>query len=80
MSEPAESVSSPGDTQTSHEQAKQSYAAAVSKRPSLKKHEFEVSVIDGVPTIEVPTSVISDSVPLWEDFLVGRFPSTAPHG
>ncbi|KAG7533069.1 hypothetical protein ISN45_Aa08g007060 [Arabidopsis thaliana x Arabidopsis arenosa] len=51
----------------------------VSKRPSLKKHDFEVSVIDGVPTIEVPNSVISDSVPLWEDFLVGRFPSSAPH-
>ncbi|CAL9242346.1 unnamed protein product [Arabidopsis halleri] len=79
MSELADSVSSPGDTSTSHEQVQQSYAAAVSKRPSLKKHDIEVSVIDGVPTIEVPNSVISDSVSLWEDFLVGRFSSSAPH-
>ncbi|CAE5977993.1 unnamed protein product [Arabidopsis arenosa] len=78
MSELASSVSPPGDS--SPVQSKQlSYAAAVNKRPSLKKHEFQVSLVDGIPTIEVPSAVISDSVPLWEDFLVGRFPSTAPH-
>ncbi|KAG7540795.1 Endonuclease/exonuclease/phosphatase superfamily [Arabidopsis thaliana x Arabidopsis arenosa] len=78
MSEPAISVSSPGDSASSQVK-QQSYAAVVNKRPSLKKHDFEVSLIDGVPTIEVPNAVIDDSVPLWEDFLVGRFPSTAPH-
>lgn len=79
MMEPAISESLPGDVLKSDDLFKQSYAAAVSKRPSLKKHDFEVSVVDGVSTIEVPNSVISESVPLWEDFLVGRFPSTAPH-
>jgi hypothetical protein len=56
-----------------------SYAAVVTKRPSLKKDEYEVSVQDGVPTIAVPKEVITESVPLWDDFLVGRFPSQAPH-
>lgn len=79
MSELEISVSSPGDSSSSQAPIKQSYAAAVTKRPILKKHEFEISVIDGIPTIEVPNTVISESVPLWEDFLVGRFPSFAPH-
>lgn len=56
-----------------------SYAAVVNKRPSLKKFEYEVSMLDGVPTIEVPSEVINNSIPLWEDFLVGRFPNPAPH-
>lgn len=56
-----------------------SYAAIVNKHPSMKKFEYEVSMLDGVPTIAVPKEVITDPVPLWEDFLVGRFPVTAPH-
>lgn len=78
MSEPDNSGSPSGDVSSSQNK-QQSYAAVVNKRPSLKKHDFEVSLIDGVPTIEVPDAVIQDSVPLWEDFLIGRFPSNAPH-
>ncbi|EFH54879.1 predicted protein [Arabidopsis lyrata subsp. lyrata] len=63
MSEPVSSVSPPGDS--SPVQSKQlSYAAAVNKRPSLKKHEFQVSLVDGIPTIEVPSAVIKTSVPV----------------
>lgn len=78
MSQPENSVSQLGDVSSSQIK-QQSYAAVVNKRPSLKKHDFEVSLEDGIPTIEVPNEVIKGSVPLWEDFLVGRFPSTAPH-
>lgn len=56
-----------------------SYANVVGSRPSLTKFDFEVSVIDGKATVAVPDAVLDDSVPLWEDFLIGRFPSTAPH-
>lgn len=58
---------------------KTSYAAVVNRKPSLKMFDFEASMSYGVPTIEVPTENLSDSVPLWEDFLVGRFPNQAPH-
>lgn len=66
MSDPENSVSPPGDSSSSQIK-QQSYATVVNKRPALKKHDFEVSFVDGVPTIEVPSEVISDSVPLWED-------------
>lgn len=78
MSVSENSISQSGDDSSSQIK-QQSYAAVVNKWPSLKKHDFEVSVVDGIPTIEVPSEVIQDSVPLWEDFLVGRFPSPAPH-
>lgn len=29
--------------------------------------------------MEIPDDVIEESVPLWEDFLIGKFVSTAPH-
>lgn len=78
MSEPDFPVSPSGEV-SSTQIKQQSYASVVIKRPTLKKHDFEVSLIDGVPTIEVPKEIIDDAVPLWEDFLVGRFTSTAPH-
>lgn len=56
-----------------------SYANVVGSRPRLAKLDFEVSVIDGKPTVVVPDSILDDSVPLWEDFLIGRFTSAAPH-
>lgn len=81
MAEPVTDVSSPGDEAGSQSVLVQqkSYASIVNKHPSLKKFEYAVSVLDGVLTIAVPKEVITDSVPLWEDFLVGRFPVNAPH-
>ncbi|EFH55245.1 predicted protein [Arabidopsis lyrata subsp. lyrata] len=52
MSKPENSVSPPGDSSSSQVK-KQSYAAVVNKRPILKKHDFGVSLVGGVPTIEV---------------------------
>lgn len=51
----------------------------VAARPSLSKFNVEVSVVNGKATVVVPDEVLQDSVPLWDDFLVGRFPNSAPH-
>lgn len=56
-----------------------SYAAVVNKRLSLKKFDYEVSMLDSFPTIEVSSEVIKNSIPLCENFLMGRLPNTAPH-
>ena len=34
---------------------------------------------EGKHTVEIPDDVISDSTPLWEDFVVGKFLDLAPH-
>ncbi|KAG7572505.1 hypothetical protein ISN44_As09g008680 [Arabidopsis suecica] len=78
MSEPENSVSPLGDSSSSQIK-QQSSAAVVNKYLVLKKHDFEVSLVDGVPTSEVPSEVISDSIPVWDNFMIGRFHSTAPH-
>lgn len=57
---------------------KRSWASVVQNRPSLTKHELQVTVVDGSEMVVVPDDVLGDT-PLWEDFLVGRFLSTAPH-
>lgn len=56
-----------------------SYANVVGSRPTLSKFDVNISVFDGRTTVAVPDEIFEDSVPLWEDFLVGRFPSEAPH-
>lgn len=47
-------------------------------RPWLTKHDLQVSVINGSETVVVPEEVLGDT-PLWKDFLVGQFLSTALH-
>lgn len=56
-----------------------SYAHVISSRSTLSKFNVSRSVIEGKTTVAVPDEIFEDSIPLWEDFLVGRFPSTAPH-
>lgn len=51
----------------------------VATRQSLSQFDYQVSTIDGRSVVPVPESVLLDAPPLWEDFLVGRFPSQAPH-
>lgn len=55
---------------------KPSWAKIVGDKPRLLKYDFKESNTDEV--IEVPASVL-DSVPLWDDLLVGQFLNTAPH-
>ena len=33
----------------------------------------------GKQTVEIPDEVITESTPLWDDFLVGKFLDLAPH-
>ncbi|KAF8052861.1 hypothetical protein N665_1497s0005 [Sinapis alba] len=52
---------------------------AATKQISTKKHELRVQIVDGAEMVEVPDDLIKKSIPLWEDFLQGRFLSKAPH-
>lgn len=49
----------------------------VKNRPSLAKHNFQISVEDGGVVI-VPYEILDDA-PFWEDFLVGQFLPAALH-
>ncbi|KAG7564122.1 Reverse transcriptase zinc-binding domain [Arabidopsis suecica] len=56
-----------------------SYAGAVENRFSTPSHTFQVEVVDGASLLEIPDDLIQNSVPLWEDFLEGKFLDKAPH-
>ncbi|CAA7034137.1 unnamed protein product [Microthlaspi erraticum] len=58
---------------------KLSWASIVQNKPTLSKHVLNIQVIDGAPTVEIPEEILKDLVPLWEDFLIGKFLDTAPH-
>ncbi|KAL1211074.1 hypothetical protein V5N11_018483 [Cardamine amara subsp. amara] len=66
-------------SQSADNRVLKSYANVVSTKSNLTRFDVNVSVIDGKAMVAVPDSVFEDSIPLWEDFLVGRFPSEAPH-
>ncbi|KAL1188288.1 hypothetical protein V5N11_012487 [Cardamine amara subsp. amara] len=51
---------------------------SVASKSNLTKFDYEVSTIDGKEVVEVPDEAL-EGTPLWEDFLIGRFASTAPH-
>lgn len=72
-------VSIPESSQVKEISSPKSYANVVGSRPSLSKFDVAVSVIDGKAMVAVPDEILDDSMLLWEDFLIGRFPSTAPH-
>lgn len=58
---------------------KSSWVSIVNNKPSLSQHDVEVALVDGSESVEIPDAVIQNSVPLWEDFLEGRFLAPAPH-
>lgn len=64
--------------QPSQKGEKVSWANVVNKS-SLSKHEYEVTMVDGAATVEIPDEIVQNSVPLWEDFLEGHFLGDAPH-
>lgn len=45
----------------------------------LKKYDVEISGKEEKHTVEIPDDVISDSTPLWKDFVVEKFLDFAPH-
>ncbi|KAL0724385.1 hypothetical protein Bca4012_038984 [Brassica carinata] len=56
-----------------------SWVKAVQGKNVLKKYDMEIQMKDGIGSINVPDEVLEDSLPLWEDFLIGRFLDKAPH-
>lgn len=66
------------DSHQSDVPVKKSWVSVASKQ-SLQKFDFKVSVVEGKETIDVPEEIFVDAEPLWEEFLVGRFASSAPH-
>lgn len=64
-------------------QAKQfsnkSYAKAVQQKHVLVSHEVKVEEVDGTQMVEIPDELLINAVPLWEDFLEGKFLDPAPH-
>lgn len=65
---------------TAHEKevTVKSWAKIVINRPTLSKHTFQFSEVNGSNSVMVPDAILEDA-PLWEDFLVGLFASIAPH-
>lgn len=63
----------------SSKKANQTWVEKAQERKSLRKYEVEVSTKEGKHRVEIPDGVISDSTPLWDDFIVGKFLDLAPH-
>ncbi|KAF8047908.1 hypothetical protein N665_2771s0001 [Sinapis alba] len=56
-----------------------SWVGAVQGQKVLKKYEVEVMMKDGVGSVNVPEEITKDAIPLWDDFLIGKFLASAPH-
>lgn len=46
---------------------------------AYKQHDYVVSEVDGDQRVIVPKEILQNAKPLWEDFLIGKFLSDAPH-
>lgn len=80
MAAPVETGTAPSNLETTPTLSqKLSYSAIVQNKPTLKKHSFNVITVDGDQVVNVPDEILEGSTPLWEDLIIGRFPSTAPH-
>lgn len=58
---------------------KVSWATVAQRKKGLTKYDLEIVEKDGIGTVEVPDEVFTDSSPLWEDFLIGKFLDKVPH-
>lgn len=65
--------------QSSQPRKKVSWVNVINNKPSLSKHEYEVTMVDGATMVEIPDEIVQNSVPLWEEFLEGHFIGDAPH-
>ncbi|CAL9224732.1 unnamed protein product [Arabidopsis halleri] len=80
MAAPVETGTAPSNPETTPTLSqKLSYSAIIQNKPTLKKHSFNVTTVDGDQVVNVPDEILEGSTPLWEDLIIGRFPSTAPH-
>ena len=56
-----------------------SWVSVAQDKRSLKKYEVEITPTNGKHKVVIPEDILSDSTPLWEDFVVGKFLDIAPH-
>lgn len=56
-----------------------SWVSVAQDKRSLKKYEVEITSTNGKHKVVIPEDILSDSTPLWEDFVVGKFLDIAPH-
>ncbi|XP_018463618.1 uncharacterized protein LOC108834792 [Raphanus sativus] len=61
------------------EKESKSWVSTAEDKKSLKKYEVEVLTKDGKHSVAIPEAILSDSTPLWDDFVVGKFLDLAPH-
>ena len=57
----------------------QSWVNIAKDKKTLKKYDVEILDKGGKQTVEIPEEVISESTPLWDDFVIGKFLDRAPH-
>lgn len=57
----------------------QSWARVAKDKKTLRKYDVEVITKEGKQMVEISDEVITDSTPLWKDFVIGKFLDLAPH-
>lgn len=57
----------------------QSWVAIAKDKKVLQKFDVEVTSEGGKNKVLFPEGILSDSTPLWEDFVVGKFVEVSPH-
>lgn len=56
------------------------WSSVVQNNFNFPKFDLNISTEeDGSQVIQIPDEIFSDALPLWEDFLVGKFLDEAPH-
>lgn len=56
-----------------------SWASKVKDKRVLRKYEVDIVLKDGKNKVEFPEDILSETTPLWEEFVVGKFLDLAPH-
>lgn len=56
-----------------------SWISIAQEKQCLKKYEVEVTSKDGKHKVVIPDEILSDSTPIWDDFVFGKFLDAAPH-
>ncbi|XP_013739516.1 uncharacterized protein LOC106442368 [Brassica napus] len=56
-----------------------SWVLIAKEKRVLRKYDVEVQSKDGKCKVAIPDDIFSDSTPLWEEFVVGKFLDIAPH-
>lgn len=56
-----------------------SWVTVAKEKKFLKKYEVDISISEGIQSVIVPSEIVEQANPLWEDFVIARFLETAPH-